>query len=83
MSGITMAIGYGLGTFGSWLWRYLDLPVATRSTTAGKVVLGVTLGVVAVVFLVSVWRQVGWQNDVRDLFGMEPIGPSVWLPIVP
>jgi uncharacterized membrane protein len=83
MSGITMAIGYGLGTFASWLWHYLGLPVATRSTTAGKVVLGVTLGVVAVVFLVSVWRQVGWQNDVRDLFGMDSIGPSVWLPIVP
>lgn len=83
MSGITLAIGYGLGTFAAWLWRYLDLPVATRSTTGGKVILGVTVGVVAVVFLVSVWRQVGWQNDVRDLFGMEPIGPSTWLPIVP
>jgi uncharacterized membrane protein len=83
VSGITMAIGYGLGTFSSWLWRYLGLPVATTSSRAGRAVLGGAVGIVAVVTLVSVWRQVGWQNDVRDLFGMDPIGPSVWLPIVP
>jgi uncharacterized membrane protein len=83
VSGITMAIGYGLGTFGAWLWRYLGLPVATTSSRAGKAVLGVAVGLVTLVLLVSVWRQVGWQNDVRDLFSMEPVGPSTWLPIVP
>lgn len=83
VSGITMAIGYGVGTFGAWLWHYLGLPVATTSSRAGKAVLGAAVGVVALVLVVSVWRQVGWQNDVRELFGMEPVGPSTWLPIVP
>lgn len=83
MSGITLACGYGLGVFTAWLWRYLGLPAASRSTPRGRTVIAVGLGVVGLVTLLSIWRQVGWQNDVRDLFGMDPITPSVWLPIVP
>ena len=26
----------------------------------------------------GVWKQVGWQNDIRELFGMEPISPTSW-----
>ena len=31
---------------------------------------------------VSVWNFVGWQNDTREIFGMEPISPTVWPEIV-
>lgn len=83
VSGITIAIGYGLGVFVAWLWRYLGLPVVTTADRRGRILLSGVVVVVAVIVVVSVWRQVGWQNDVRDLFDMEPIGPAVWLPIVP
>ncbi len=26
----------------------------------------------------GVWSQVGWQNDIRELFGMEPTSPTSW-----
>ena len=26
----------------------------------------------------AVWQQVGWQNDIRELFGMEPMSPTSW-----
>ena len=24
------------------------------------------------------WRLVGWQNEIRTLYGMEPASPTVW-----
>ncbi len=83
VSGITMVIGYALGVLLAWLWRYLGLPVTTLADRRGRIALIAVATLVATLVVASVWRQVGWQNDVRDLFGMEPIGPKVWLPIVP
>lgn len=82
VSGITTVIGYALGALGAWLWRYLEIPRATRDTTVGRVVLGVPVALVALLTALSVWRQVGWQNDVRELFDMEPTAPTVWLTII-
>jgi uncharacterized membrane protein len=83
VSGVTMMIGYGLGVVGLWAWNYLGLPKPEPASIAQKVVLGVTVVVVGFVAAASIWRQVGWQNDVREIFGMESISPSVWLLIVP
>ncbi len=83
VSGVTVMIGYGLGVVGQWAWNYLGLPKPEPTSTAQKVVLGVTVVVVGFVAAASTWRQVGWQNDVREIFGMESISPSVWLLIVP
>jgi uncharacterized membrane protein len=83
VSGITLACGYGIGVLAAWTWRYLGLPAADRGTRVGRILLGTVAAVVISIVAVSVWRQVGWQNDVRELFGMESVGPSVWLPILP
>lgn len=83
VSGITMVVGYGVGVVVAWLWRYLGMPVMTSANPSGRRVLSVVVVIVAAVVAVSVWRQVGWQNDVRDLLDMDPIGPKVWLPIIP
>lgn len=32
--------------------------------------------------LSSVWRQVGWQNETRELFGMAPASPTAWPVII-
>ena len=81
VSGITVALGYGVGTFLRWLLAYLGVPALRgRAHTAfvggWSVVLTVALGW-------SVWRQVGWQNEVRALFGMAAGTPTVWLVIIP
>ena len=76
VSGITLAIGYGLGAAGSALWRYLEVPALHGR--ARTVVLWSLLGVAGVVIGLQVWQFVGWQNDQRALMGMNPIGPAVW-----
>ena len=79
VSGVTVAVGYGIGTSAHALWRYLGIPgLRGRWRTAALLTL-VGLGLVAVLW--NGWRLVGWQNEIRALFGMEPTSPMIW-PIV-
>jgi len=78
-AGITMAIGYGIGAGGQALWNYLGIPkLPERARTIGRWII-VVLILWAVVF--SAWRYVGWQNEIRTLFGMDSITFTVW-PII-
>ena len=76
VSGVTLMVGYGLGAGGAALWRYLGIPNPSgRLGTAVKWVVG---GLVVVAVGSSVWQHVGWQNNGRDLLGMEPTTASLW-----
>jgi uncharacterized membrane protein len=81
VSGITVALGYGIGTALGWAARYLELP-APRGRVRTVLVGGWSV-VLTGALAWSVWRQVGWQNDVRALFGMQASTPTVWLVIIP
>ncbi len=79
--GITFAIGYAFGATWQWAWHFLEMPAPSgrfwRATAwLAFVVLAYFLGS-------NLWRHVGWQNTVRQTFGMEPVSPVVWLLIVP
>ena len=80
VSGITVMIGYGLGVLGEWAWNYLGLPKTEGRTR--KITAGVIFAINGLLILFAMWHHVGWQNDVRTLFGMDPISPIVWLTIV-
>ena len=76
VSGITLMIGYGLGAGGQALWDYLEIPkLRGRART---IVLGVLVALIIWMTLQGAWKQVGWQNDIRELFGMEPVSPTSW-----
>ncbi|HEX6255868.1 MAG TPA: alpha/beta-hydrolase family protein [Euzebyales bacterium] len=76
VSGITVMIGYGLGVGVHWLWDYLGLP---RTRGQARQITDVTVIVVVGFVMVSAtWQHVGWQNAVRSLFGMDPVGPTGW-----
>ena len=79
-SGVTTVIGYGIGAGGQWLWRYLGIPGPTGR--ARTIVVGVLIALIAWSAVFSAWRQVGWQNEIRTLFGMEPVTFTVWPVII-
>jgi uncharacterized membrane protein len=81
VSGITVALGYGVGTFLRWLVTYLGVPA--QRGRAHTVLVGGWSVVLTVALGWSVWRHVGWQNEVRALFGMEGGTPTVWFAIIP
>lgn len=79
-SGVTVMIGYGAGAGAQALWEFLGIPSITGRAHRILVPLLVTLGMLAAVF--SGWRFVGWQNETRTLYGMDPISPTIWPVII-
>lgn len=75
-SGITFMIGYGIGAGAQALWSYLG--IGSLHGRLRQVVVGILVGLVALVTVLGVWRQVGWQNEVRAIFGMEPVSWTAW-----
>ena len=80
VSGITAVIGYGLATAFVALWHYVQGPVPHGK--ARRWTLLIVLGALALLLVYSVWKFVGWQNETRDLMGMEPLSPLVWPTII-
>jgi uncharacterized membrane protein len=79
VSGVTVVVGYGFGAAASSLWRYLGIPSLTGRVR--RVVVGVVVGLGLAAAVLTGWRLVGWQNEIRDSYGMEPTSPAIW-PVV-
>ena len=79
-SGVTVAVGYGLGAGAAGLWRYLGIPgLRGRARTVSLWVL-IGVGMWGAVW--NGWRLVGWQNEIRSMFGMPATSPLIWPVIV-
>ena len=74
--GVSLLAGYGVGTAGAALARYLGVPEPRGRLREGLV--GAAVAVCVGSLILSTWKQVGWQNDIRLLYGMPPIGPDGW-----
>jgi uncharacterized membrane protein len=79
VSGVTVAVGYGIGAGAAALWHYLGIPgLRGRARTVALWVL-VGIGMWGAVW--NGWRLVGWQNQIRAMFGMQTTSPLIW-PVV-
>jgi uncharacterized membrane protein len=81
VSGISFMVGYGLGAGWQWAWNYLELPRPHGWVWAAFRWLW--LAILTYLLLTAMWRFVGWQNDMRDKFGMDRISATIWLTIIP
>lgn len=81
VSGISFMVGYGLGAGWQWAWHYLGMSTPRRWVWAA--LRWLWFAVLAYLLLIAIWRFVGWQNEMRDTFGMEPISAMIWLTIIP
>jgi uncharacterized membrane protein len=71
LGGGVFAIGYGLGVFWRWLWRYMELPAAKeRNRRIANLAIAIVCAVVAATFL---WRTAEWQNSIRVLMELDPV----------
>ena len=78
-SAVSFMIGYGLGAGGAAVWSFLRVPpLRGRART---IVMGVLVALLAWIVAAAIWRQVGWQNEIRELFGMPSISWTTW-PII-
>jgi uncharacterized membrane protein len=79
VSGVTVAVGYGAGAGAHALWTYLGVPGIRGRPRS--VLLGALVGLGLAAAVLSGWRLVGWQNEIRAMFGMPPTSPLIW-PVV-
>src|SRR6516164_4150792 len=71
LSGCSLATGYGIGVFASWLWAYMELPQPKgHLLRVAKLAAATGCAVVAVIFLSQAAR---WQNSIRGLMELEPV----------
>jgi uncharacterized membrane protein len=71
LTGLSTAVGYGIGVFFVWLWHYLEIPDPSEATQrVGRSICVVVVTITAVVFL---WRATVWQNSIRTLMELEPV----------
>jgi uncharacterized membrane protein len=74
LGGGVFAIGYGLGVFWRWLWRYLELPTfEERALRIANLGIAVLCAATVAAFL---WRAAQWQNSIRTLMGLEPVASA-------
>lgn len=71
LSGVSAAVGYGIGAFFRWLWRYLELPVP-RGSSLTRIKAGVA-ACCAVVLVAFLWKTTGWQNSVLKVMHQAPV----------
>ena len=71
LSGLALAVGYGVGLLAVLLWLYLELPPPSPRLERRSKWL-TTVGVALLVAL-SLWRATVWQNSIRALMEMEPL----------
>ncbi|WP_204802036.1 alpha/beta hydrolase [Mycobacterium riyadhense] len=69
VSGISGAIGYGLGVFAVWLVRYMRTQDSSPAPPRWAWIPLVVVGAVGMVVM-AIWFHI-WQDDVRDLMGVE------------
>jgi uncharacterized membrane protein len=71
LSGISAALGYGIGVLGYWLWIYLELPqLQGRALKAARIAVAGTCIFIAAIFL---WKTLEWQNSIRILMSLAPL----------
>src|SRR5262252_5888904 len=71
LSGASAAVGYGIGVFFRWLWRYLELPVP-RGSRLTRIKAGVA-ACCAVVVTAFLWKTTDWQNSVLKVMHQAPV----------
>src|SRR5262245_1368149 len=70
LSGFSLAVGYGIGVFGRWLWAYMELPQPEGHLRIAKFAAATGCTIVAIIFL---WQAARWQNSIRELMKLEPV----------
>lgn len=80
ISGIAFMTGYAIGLIGQNTWLYLQLPIPHSKYRTPIDVTATVLTALAT--FVMLWQYVGWQNEVRQIFGVDMIAIIQIIPVL-
>jgi uncharacterized membrane protein len=73
LSGCAFAVGYGIGVSFEWLADYMEVRPQRRLARWLKTIIGVLC---ALLVVASLYLNGSWQDSVRSVMEMEPVGAS-------
>lgn len=79
VTGVAMVLGYGLGAGFRALWSFFELPIIP--TRVRRPLAALALAGLLWLLVDRLWHYLGWQNGVRELFGMPSVSSGVWIMI--
>lgn len=71
LSGVALAVGYGVGIFAVGLWKFLELPLL--SGRVDQIAKRVSTVAAIAIFAWFAWHMTFWQNSIRELMEMPPL----------
>lgn len=74
LSGVVFMVGYGVGWTLDWVWSYLELPEVPLNWV--KLATAVPLLVSGGLAVHALGNTADWQNSIRTLMEMEPVGTA-------
>ncbi len=74
VSGLSLGIGYAIGVAGRWLWSFLELPMPGPDRE--RLLTRVAVGATSIVLVILLWQASAWQNEVRAIMHLPPVGES-------
>ncbi len=74
LSGLSLAIGYGVGVGFVGIYRFLELKEPTERTQ--QVASRVIIGLVVMVLATFLWHMTAWQNSIRELMELPRLETS-------
>ena len=85
LSGVVFAVGYGIGKFGHWLWKFMELRDVTGRFA--RILIWILVVAMTLTSIYTLNQMTTWQNSIRLLMEMEPIDSAypvtvLWVSIV-
>lgn len=74
LSGLSLAMGYGVGMACLWFYHFFGLRVPTEQTQ--RIAKRVIVGLVVVIFVTFLWQMTAWQNSIRELMELPALETS-------
>lgn len=72
ISGLALAVGYGIGVCGRWLWSYFELPKPKKQV---RHITQLIATFICLLFaMIFMWRASGWQQALWTLIDMDGDG---------
>jgi uncharacterized membrane protein len=72
LSGLALAVGYGIGALLNWLWRFLEIPSVPVGVSRIVKLISAFVMLVSALFVLS--HVVKWQNSIHEIMSMAPVG---------
>ncbi|MDG2045629.1 MAG: alpha/beta-hydrolase family protein [Halioglobus sp.] len=80
LSGVVLAVGYGIGVFLEWLWHFMEVPALPARGSRVIKLISASAMLISLLFVLS--HVVMWQNSIHHIMSMDTVDDTYSLFVV-